>query len=341
MAEPRPHRRTQQGAGTGPGTEIDDGPAGLQCESRDVIGADVYGDRSLAAVIPGRLCHPWKPRCTHVRCSACGNSVSRHSSSSTLRPPLWRGRAHLPDALAARPQHPEIAARAQHPGQWPPLLAMPTRDASGTPTCHYTARPPRVTTLLYALEVPMENGVALGATHVCQRRGGVCRACRRHGKPGWHRVAGGPPGGSLGAGHARGHRPAGTVRSRTQQPDVVHPVVTHASVHGPAMSLPSHEGRMCGSDRRRWRRTGALALVADTGFAWVRPQPQFRHVHAWQPHDASSCGIAVASSTWPRLTTEWPQHRRLMHRITVGICTVFNGSSLPDCGERRTISRVI
>jgi alpha-ketoglutarate-dependent taurine dioxygenase len=28
----------------------------------------------------------------------------------------------------------------------------------------YTARPPRVT-MLYALEVPMENGVALGATH--------------------------------------------------------------------------------------------------------------------------------------------------------------------------------
>ena len=34
----------------------------------------------------------------------------------------------------------------------------------------YTARPPRVT-MLYALEVPMENGVALGDTHFASAAG--------------------------------------------------------------------------------------------------------------------------------------------------------------------------
>src|SRR5262245_7625139 len=103
----------------------------------------------------------------------------------------------------------------------------------------YTARPPRVT-LLYALEVPMENGVALGATHFASAAAayaGLPEARKAH-------LAG------LRAVHGVAGRRVRTGTSqqdqalRTQQPDVVHPVVhTHRTpARNVSMSVRANVG---------------------------------------------------------------------------------------------------
>ena len=46
-------------------------------------------------------------------------------------------------------------------------------------------------------------------------------------------------------------------------------------------------------------------------------QPQFRQVHTWQVHDLlmwDNCSVQHLVT----FDYHWPQHRRLMHRITVG-----------------------
>jgi alpha-ketoglutarate-dependent taurine dioxygenase len=80
----------------------------------------------------------------------------------------------------------------------------------------YTARPPRIT-LLYALEVPRENGVALGATQFASATAAyaalpAARQTRLEGLRAVHRVAGR---------RARTGTGQQDQALRTQQPDVV------------------------------------------------------------------------------------------------------------------------
>jgi len=171
----------------------------------------------------------------------------------------------------------------------------------------YTARPPR-TTLLYALEVPVENGVALGDTHFSsaadaydslpdetKRRIANLRAV--------HQVAG-----------RRARTGTGTQDNplRLKQPAVVHPVVrTHP-----------HTGRKClyvskgeceaieGMPKEE-----ALALIDELAERTV--ESRFRHTHRWRVRDLlmwDNCAVQHLAS----FDYQWPQHRRLMHRVTVG-----------------------
>ena len=171
----------------------------------------------------------------------------------------------------------------------------------------YTARPPR-TTLLYALEVPVEDGVALGDTHFSsaadahdslppetkQRIAGL-RAV--------HQVAG-----------RRRRTGTGTQDNalRLQQPAVMHPVVrTHP--HTGRRCLYVSKGECQGIEGMP--EDEALALIDDLADCIV--EPRFRHTHRWRVRDLlmwDNCTVQHLAS----FDYTWPKHRRLMHRVTVG-----------------------
>ncbi|OGA03937.1 MAG: hypothetical protein A2W68_10365 [Betaproteobacteria bacterium RIFCSPLOWO2_02_64_14] len=171
----------------------------------------------------------------------------------------------------------------------------------------YTARPPRAT-LLYALEVPMENGVVLGDTHFAsaadahdslpaetQRRIANLRAI--------HQVAGR---------RARTGTGQGDQALRHEQPAVIHPVVrTHPYTSRKCLYVSKGE---C---------DGIEGMAADQALALIEElaerivEPRFRHTHRWQVHDLlmwDNCTVQHLAS----FDYRWPQHRRLMQRVTVG-----------------------
>ena len=170
----------------------------------------------------------------------------------------------------------------------------------------YTARPPRAT-MLYALEVPVDNGVVLGDTLFSsaadahdalppdmQARIAKLRAI--------HQVAGR---------RARTGTGQEDQALRHQQPAVVHPVVrTHPHTGRKCLyvSKGECEGIEC------MPQDEALALIDELAHHII--DPRFRHVHRWRVHDLlmwDNCTVQHLAS----LDYQWPQHRRLMHRITV------------------------
>jgi taurine dioxygenase len=171
----------------------------------------------------------------------------------------------------------------------------------------YTARPPRAT-LLYALEVPFEKGVALGNTLFSsaadahdslplekQARIGKLRAI--------HQVAGR---------RARTGTGQGDQALRREQPAVAHPVVrTHP--HTGRKCLYVSKGECEGIEGVP--EDEALLLIDELAERIV--DPAFRHVHRWQVHDLlmwDNCTVQHLAS----FDYQWPRHRRLMHRVTVG-----------------------
>ena len=171
----------------------------------------------------------------------------------------------------------------------------------------YTTHPPRVT-MLYALEVPMEHGVALGATHFASAAAAYERLpaamqARLEGLQAVHRVSGR---------RARTGTGQHDQAVRTHQPDVVHPVVrTHPYTGQKCLYVTDGECvaiEGLATDE-------AQALIAELAACVM--QPPFRHVHTWQPYDL----LLWDNCTVQHLATfdyHWPQHRRLMQRITVG-----------------------
>ncbi len=170
----------------------------------------------------------------------------------------------------------------------------------------YTARPPRAT-MLYALEIPIENGVVLGDTLFSsaadaqdalpmetQKRIANLRAI--------HQVAG------------RRER-TGTGQQdqalRKEQPAVIHPVVrTHP-----------HTGRKC-LYVSKGECEGIEGMPTDEALALIEQlaehtvDARFHHTHRWRVHDLlmwDNCTVQHLAS----LDYQWPKHRRLMHRITV------------------------
>jgi taurine dioxygenase len=172
----------------------------------------------------------------------------------------------------------------------------------------YTATPPRGS-LLYAVEVPRNaHREALGATHFASAAAAyesspAALKTRLEGLRAVHRVAG-----------RRARTGTGQQDNalRTQQPDVVHPVVRTHPYTG-QKCLYVNEGE-CGAIEGM-ATDEALALIAELA-TWVL-QPQFRHVHNWQAHDLlmwDNCSVQHLAT----FDYQWPQHRRLMQRITVG-----------------------
>jgi taurine dioxygenase len=171
----------------------------------------------------------------------------------------------------------------------------------------YTARPPRAT-LLYALEVPVEKGVALGDTHFASAvdaYDSLSEETRRRiaGLRAVHRVAG-------------RRAKTGTGKQddalRREQPDVVHPVArTHP--HTGRKCIYVSKGECQGIEGMR--QDEALALIDELADRIV--EPRFRHIHRWRVRDLlmwDNCSVQHVAS----FDYRWPQHRRLMHRVTVG-----------------------
>jgi taurine dioxygenase len=176
----------------------------------------------------------------------------------------------------------------------------------------YTARPPRVT-LLYALEVPMENGRALGNTNFASAAAAYdslsdTMKARLEGLRAVHEVAG-----------RRAQTGTGKQDNamREQQPAVIHPVVrTHPYTGRKCLYVINGECTAI----EGMAQDEALSLIDELSTRIT--QPQFRHVHEWQVHDVlmwDNCSVQHLAS----FDYQWPRHRRLMHRITVG-CTDSN-----------------
>lgn len=171
----------------------------------------------------------------------------------------------------------------------------------------FTARPPRAT-LLYALEVPVENGVALGDTHFAsaadahdslpaatQRRIANLRAI--------HQVAGR---------RARTGTGQADQALRHEQPAVIHPVVrTHRYTSRKCLYVTKGECEAI----EGMPADEALPLIEELADRVV--EPRFRHTHRWQVRDLlmwDNCSVQHLAS----FDYQWPQHRRLMQRVTVG-----------------------
>lgn len=173
----------------------------------------------------------------------------------------------------------------------------------------YVERPPRAT-LLYALEVPMDNesGVALGNTlfsSAAAAYDSLSPALKQ-------RIAG------LRAIHQVAGRRAKTGTGqqdqalRHNQPAVVHPVArTHPITKRKCLYVSKGE---C-EGIEGMVKDEALALIDQ--LADITVDERFRYTHRWRVHDLlmwDNCAVQHLAS----FDYQWPRHRRLMHRVTVG-----------------------
>ena len=178
----------------------------------------------------------------------------------------------------------------------------------------YVERPPRAT-LLYALEVPTDkdSGKVLGDT----RFSSAAAAYDSLPDDMKQRLA------NLRAIHQVAGRRAKTGTGqqdqalRLAQPAVVHPVVrTHPHTRRKCIYVSKGE---CGGIEGM-AQDEALALIDQ--LADITVQERFRYTHHWQVGDLlmwDNCALQHLAS----FDYQWPQHRRLMHRITFGGSATF------------------
>ena len=205
-----------------------------------------------------------------------------------------------------------------HP-QFPEIMYVSNIQESGRDIGHadagrvwhtdmsYTARPPRAT-MLYALEIPVENSVVLGDTLFSSAADAHDALPLETQK----RIA------NLLAIHQVAGRRARTGTGqqdqalRKEQPTVVHPVVrTHP--HTGRKCLYISKGECEGIEGMP--KDEALALIDELAEHTINAR--FHHTHRWRLHDLlmwDNCAVQHLAS----LDYQWPKHRRLMHRITVG-----------------------
>lgn len=171
----------------------------------------------------------------------------------------------------------------------------------------YMRQPPRAT-LLHAIEIPEENGVAIGDTLFASAIAAYDALPedvrkRIEGLKAVHRVSG-----------RRKKTGTGTEDNpaRERYPDATHPVVrTHPATRRKAIFV--NDGECIGivgmpDDEAR-------PLISDLARHVIRPEHRYRH--KWRPGDLliwDNCAVQhLAAHDY-----EWPRHRRLMHRVTVG-----------------------
>lgn len=176
----------------------------------------------------------------------------------------------------------------------------------------YTDRPPRAT-LLYALEVPMDNGRALGDTRFSSAADAydslpADMKQRISGLRATHQVAGR---------RARTGTGQQDQALRREQPTVVHPVArTHPITGRKCLYVSKGECEAIEGVSR----DEALALIDQLAERII--EERFRYTHHWQVHDLlmwDNCTVQHLAS----FDYKWPQHRRLMHRINVGGSATF------------------
>jgi taurine dioxygenase len=209
----------------------------------------------------------------------------------------------------AHPDHPEIAriSNIQENG-----VAQGHADAGRVwhSDMSYLADPPRAT-LLYALEVPTENGVALGDTEFASATTAYEALAPNVQKQiddlsAIHDVFG------------RRGRTGISVQDqelRQSQPNVIHPVVRVHPITG-RKSIYVNEGECIGVEGMA--KDDALSLISD--LAQSIPNDGARYKHSWRVGDIliwDNCAVQHIAT----FDYTWPQHRRSMQRITVGTQT--------------------
>jgi taurine dioxygenase len=273
-------------------------------ESRDVIGADVHGVDLSQPLSPAAFATI--ETALHQRAVLC---VRQQRVTAQQFIDFARRFGEVERIFLthyAHPQHPEIllVSNIQENGR---NIGHADAGRVWHTDMSYTVCPPRVT-LLYALEVPMDNGIALGATHFASAAAAyeglpAALKTRLEGLRAVHRVSGrrartgtGQQGNAL----------------RTQQPDVVHPVVrTHPYTGQKCLYVTAGE---CAAIEGM-ATDEALVLIEELAACVL--QPQLHHVHTWQTHDVllwDNCSVQHLAT----FDYQWPQQRRLMQRLTVG-----------------------
>tara|TARA_B100000676_G_scaffold310288_1_gene376332 strand:- start:1403 stop:2263 length:861 start_codon:yes stop_codon:yes gene_type:complete len=167
---------------------------------------------------------------------------------------------------------------------------------------------PVAVTLLYALEVPIEDGVALGDTHFASAWAAfddlpaeTKRWAASH--EAIHEVGGRRRAIATGEQHDRDQD--------DEHPDAVHPLVRVHPETG-RRYIFVNEGEcthVVGLD-------DSLALPRLQQLARAVYQPQYQFTHRWHEGDLllwDNCAVQHLAS----FDYEWPRHRRHMHRITV------------------------
>lgn len=166
---------------------------------------------------------------------------------------------------------------------------------------------PVAVSLLYALEVPEENGKPLGATQFASARAaydGLPAPQREaiEGLEAVHQVAG-----------RRQNTGTGLKdRAREQaQPEAVHPVVrTHPVTGRRYLFVARGEcSHILGMDEAE-----GSALIEELALAVQ--SPEYRYTHSWSVGDV----LVWDNQAVQHLATfdyEWPRHRRLMQRVTI------------------------
>ena len=171
----------------------------------------------------------------------------------------------------------------------------------------YMERPPRAT-MLYALEVPEENGEPLGDTLFASAIAAYDALPqdtkkRLEGLSAIHRVSGR----RKATGTGSEDNPA-----RERYPDMTHPVIRTHPVTG-RKAIFVNDGECVGivgmADEE------SQPLISDLARHLIGTEYQYRH--KWQTGDLviwDNCAVQhLAVHDY-----EWPRHRRLMHRMTVG-----------------------
>ena len=272
--------------------------------SSDVIGATIH-DMDLAQPLPDA-------DFTSIECA-----FNRHAVISFPRQKLDEAQL-IAFARRFGEVEPNFLTHYAHP-RYPEIIYVSNVKHNGRDIGHadagrvwhtdmsFTARPPRAT-LLYALEVPMENGVALGDTHFASAADAhdslPAETQRRLSKlMAIHQVAGR---------RARTGTGQGDQALRQAQPAVVHPVVrTHPYTARKCLYVTKGECEgIEGMEKKE-----ALALIEELAERII--EPRFRHTHHWQVGDLlmwDNCTVQHLAS----FDYQWPEHRRLMERVTVG-----------------------
>lgn len=171
----------------------------------------------------------------------------------------------------------------------------------------FTPKPPRAT-MLYALEVPMENGVALGNTlfaSAADAHDSLPEATQR-------RISGLRVIHNLAGRRARTGTGAQTDQAlRREKPDVVHPLVrTHPWTGRKCLYV--NKGECVGIEGMATDE--ALTLIEELADRIV--EPRFQHTHRWRVHDLllwDNCALQHLAS----FDYKWPRHRRLLQRVMV------------------------
>jgi len=218
---------------------------------------------------------------------------------------------------------PHFLTHYTHP-QYPEILYISNVKVDGKDIGHadagsvwhtdmsYTDRPPRAT-LLYALEVPFENGKALGNTRFASAAAAYDSLPadmkeRISGMRAVHQVAG-----------RRAKTGTGQQDQalRREQPAVVHPVArTHPITGRKCLYVSKGECEAI----EGMPQDQALALIDELADLVI--EDRFRYTHRWQVHDLlmwDNCTVQHLAS----FDYKWPQHRLLMQRINVGGSATF------------------